>query len=81
MFLKDNNVLLTIPPINYSYSGFNDLFYEDDYSNFELWAFIHEMVEEEDKEVREEAVDRLHDIYNHLYNIMPILERYDFILE
>lgn len=53
-------------------------FGDDDYNNFELWSFIHEMTSESDYDVREEAINRLFDVYCGLFNVIPKLQEYQF---
>lgn len=76
--IKNNGSVLVITPTNYI-SSYDDQI--DDNSGFELWAFIDEMLEEEMFEIRQEAVNRLFDIYCDLYQFLPVFQEYPFRTE
>jgi len=74
--LFDGDSIIVIEPKNYTTAEYQ---YEiEDYSGFELWGFIHEMIDDEDMSIREEAVTRFFDIYSGLYQFIPMLQDYEF---
>lgn len=74
----NNETIQIIKPNSYLPCNVEDLI--DDYSNFELWSFIHEMGVGEE-EVRQEAVDRFFDVYCNLYQFIPSFQDFNYITE
>lgn len=76
---KDNDGSIIIAkPNGYIMQGD---YFVDDISNFELWSFIHEIKDEADFDIREEAVTRLYDVYCVFYNSIPMLQEFPFLME
>ena len=74
--LYNGDKLIIIKPKNYVI-GNDDLKVEDN-SKFELWCFIDEIGE---GNLRQEAVNRLFDVYCNLYYLLEELRDYNFKLE
>ena len=79
MFKNYDGNLIVITPNGYAVNY--DRLIENDNSRFELWAFIHEMVDEEDMIVRQEAVNRHFDVYCNLYQFIRQFRDCHFITE
>lgn len=76
---KDQDIKV-VSQNGYVYSGLESIV-QNDTSNFELWAFIHDMTDDEDVDTRQEAVNVFFDVYNNLYFFMEVFREYQFITE
>lgn len=80
ILLLEQDAYLFITPSGYEFIDEKTSSIKD-YSNFELWGFIHEMVDEEYFVIRQEAVNRFFDVYCNMYNNIQMLQEYKFITE
>jgi hypothetical protein len=79
MYLNDDGGLTIITPSGYTIGA--DYFDEKDFNGSELWGFIHEMVNEEDTDIRQEAVNRYFDVYCNVYPFIMPFQNCQFITE
>lgn len=74
-FISDSNTIVVLKAdgvfMDYIYGNTEE-------SNFELWAFIHDMRAEEDMEIRQQAVNRLFEAYCIYYRYMQVFQEYPF---